>query len=258
MTTVYFQENNYNYNQNNLYSNRSNNPPQNNDSDNNGGIINNEEKNFVIYIILAVISYSFLLGILIYVYLERNSENDKFELIYYLSKILTVKSIIVDNHCSELLGSFSPSGKPEALSYTYRNLLKLVKNNNECVENYRPCGILDTYGNVLCIEEFIPCPINKIRIAHINISEEYLSKNYKTTLLKNISNNYQCFYSNEFNGGKGVTIIIKTKEEPKFISMNNFILDSETYEEIFGDEGYLKEIADILGMRKQVKMKMWL
>ena len=146
MTTVYFQENNYNYNQNNLYSNSSNNPPQNNYSDNNCGIINNEEKNFVIYIILAVISYSFLLGILIYVYLERNSENDKFELIYYLSKILTVKSIIVDNHCSELLGSFSPSGKPEALSYTYRNLLKLVKNNNECVENYRPCGILDTYG----------------------------------------------------------------------------------------------------------------
>ena len=30
--------------------------------------------------------------------------------------------------------------------------------------------------------------------------------------------------------------------------MNNFILDSETYEEIFGDEGYLKEIADILGI----------
>ena len=177
MTTVYFQENNYNYNQNNLYSNSSNNPPQNNDSDNNGGIINNEEKNFVIYIILAVISYSFLLGILIYVYLERNSENDKFELIYYLSKNLTVKSIIVDNHCSELLGSFSHSGKPEALSYTYRNLLKLVKDKNECVENYRPCGILDTYGNVLCIEEFIPCPINRISVAHINISEEYLSKN---------------------------------------------------------------------------------
>ena len=256
MMKVYAPQNNYNYNNNYIYNIKYNThdlQTLSNTSDYNDKINNNKENNFVIYIILAVISYSFLLGILIYVYFERNSENDKFELIYYLSKILTVKSIIVDNHCSELLGSFSPSGKPEALSYTYRNLLKLVKNNNECVENYRPCGILDTYGNVLCIEEFIPCPINKIRIAHINISEEYLSENYRTTPLTNISNNYQCFYSNEFNEGNGVTIILKTKEEPKFISMNNFILDSETYEEIFGDEEYLKKIADILGIEEEEK-----
>ena len=119
MMKVYAPQNNYNYNNNYIYNIKYNTPDLqtiSNTSDYNDKINNNKENNFVIYIILAVISYSFLLGILIYVYFERNSENDKFELIYYLSKILTVKSIIVDNHCSELLGSFSPSGKPEALS----------------------------------------------------------------------------------------------------------------------------------------------
>ena len=200
------------------------------------------------YIIIALISYLFLLGILIKLYCERNSENDKFELIYYMSKILTVKSIIIDNHYSELLDNFSPSGEPKTLSYTYRNLLKLVKDKSECITGYRPCGILDTYGNFLCIEEYIPCPINRMRVVHTNIASDYLSQNYKTSPLTNISNNYQFFYSNEFNDGNGVTIIIKTRDEPKFINMNNFVLDAETYEKIFGDEEYLKEIGDVFGI----------
>ena len=207
------------------------------------------------YIIIALISYLFLLGILIKLYCERNSENDKFELIYYMSKILTVKSIIIDNHYSELLDNFSPSGEPKTLSYTYRNLLKLVKDKSECITGYRPCGILDTYGNVLCIEEYIPCPINRMRVVHTNIASDYLSQNYKTSPLTNISNNYQFFYSNEFNDGNGVTIIIKTRDEPKFINMNNFVLDAETYEKIFGDEEYLKEIGDVFGIGEKEEIK---
>ena len=35
--------------------------------------------------------------------------------------------------------------------------------------------------------------------------------------------------------------------------MNNFILDSETYEEIFGDEDFLKDIADFLGIEEEDK-----
>ena len=44
-----------------------------------------------------------------------------------MSKILTLKSIIVNSHYSELLDGFSPSGEPYTLSSTYRNLLKLKK-----------------------------------------------------------------------------------------------------------------------------------
>jgi len=203
--------------------------------------------------ILSLLSYALLLGILAAVYNERYSEKDKFEYIYYMSKILTLKSIIVNNHYSELLDDFSPSGEPSTLSSTYRNLLKLNINKDECIENYKPCGILDTYGNVLCIEEYIPCPVNKMRIAHINVAEEYLNSNYKTVPLTNVSKNYQFFYSNEFYDGNAVAVIIKTKDEPKYISLNNFILDSETYENIFGNDEFLKDIADFLGIEEEDK-----
>ena len=142
-----------------------------------------------------MLSYLLLLGILAAVIHEKPiSEKHEFEFIYYMSKILALKSIIVNNHYSELLEYFSTSGEPYTLSSIYRNLLKLNKNKDECIENYRPWWILDTYGNVLCIEEYIPCPVNKMRIVHINAAEDYL--NYETAPLSNVSKNYQFFYSN--------------------------------------------------------------
>ena len=76
------------------------------------------------FVLLSLLSYLLLLGILSAVFNERYSEKDKFEFIYYMSKILTLKSIIVNNHYSELLDDFSPSGESSTLSSTYRNLLK--------------------------------------------------------------------------------------------------------------------------------------
>ena len=92
-----------------------------------------------------------------------------------------------------------------------------------------------------------------MRIAHINVAEEYLNSNYKTVPLTNVSKNYQFFYSNEFYDGNAVAVIIKTKDEPKYISLNNFILDSETYENIFGNDEFLKDIADFLGIEEEDK-----
>ena len=92
-----------------------------------------------------------------------------------------------------------------------------------------------------------------MRIAHINVAEEYLNSNYKTVPLTNVSKNYQFFYSNEFYDGNAVAVIIKTKDEPKYISLNNFILDSETYEKIFGNDEFLKDIADFLGIEEEDK-----
>ena len=39
--------------------------------------------------------------------------------------------------------------------------MKLVRENG-CAENYKPCGILDTIGNILCIDETFDCPINQL------------------------------------------------------------------------------------------------
>ena len=200
------------------------------------------------FVILLLISYAILIGILLGLTVGQYDDEAKFECIYYMSKMLTIKAIIVNNHRSELLDNFYNSGETTTLPMTYRNLLRLVKNKNECVVNYKPCGILDTYGNVLCVEEFVPCPINKLKITHVNAAEEYLSRNYKTAPLNNISQNYQFFYSNEFNKGNGVVMIIKTKDDPKFINVNNFVLDSNTYIELYGDDAeILKGISNFFG-----------
>lgn len=198
------------------------------------------------FVILLLISYAIL--IVLFGLIGQYNDEAKFECIYYMSKMLTIKAIIVNNHRSELLDSFYNSDETTTLPMTYRNLLRLVKDKNECVTNYRPCGILDTYGNVLCVEEFVPCPINKLKITHVNAAEEYLSRNYKTTPLNNISTNYQFFYSNEFNKGNGVVMIIKTKDDPKFINVNNFVLDSNTYIEFYEDDAeILKGISNFFG-----------
>ena len=201
--------------------------------------------------ILGLISYLLLIGILGAVYHVKSTEDDKFNFIYDMSKILTVKSIVINNHYSELLESYSNTGEPVTLVSSYRNYLKLVKNKNSCVTGYKSCGILDTYGNVLCIDELYPCPVNKMKVAHSTVAGNYLDNGYGTAPLNELSANYQFFYSNNFNEGNAVATIIKTKDEPKFIRLNNFVLDSELYEDIFGDEDLLKDIADILGVGEE-------
>ena len=79
----------------------------------------------------------------------------------------------------------------------YRILLKLI-NNNGCQENFRLCDILDTIGNVLCIDDFLDCPINKMKVDSNEKTELYLNSNYSITTLSNISSNYNFFYSKDF------------------------------------------------------------
>ena len=38
---------------------------------------------------------------------------------------------------------------------TYLNYLEFLTDNNDCIENYKFCGILDTYGNKFCFPKFI-------------------------------------------------------------------------------------------------------
>ena len=207
----------------------------------------------IISLVLKILSYSLLLTILAVIYKEKGTEANLFKYLYSVSKILTIKSLIVSSHYSELLNDYSPSCKETTVSLGYKTLLKLVKNKNECINNYKPCGILDTYGNVLCIDEYIPCPINKIKIDHISKTYNYLSDNYKTCPLNNTSDNYGIFYSNEYTDGNAIAIIIKTKDEPKYITLNNFVLDTEEYNLIFSDLKLLNSIADIFTIDDEEK-----
>ena len=48
-----------------------------------------------------------------------------------MSKILTIKTITIENHYSEVI--LRNSDNPKTLSTSYRNLLKLIKNENGCI-----------------------------------------------------------------------------------------------------------------------------
>ena len=76
----------------------------------------NEDKSGSTYYILRIVSCSLLLGILSAVYSVRTlTEKSKFNYIYYMSKILTIKNIVLTNHHSQVLDSFNPAGKPIGL-----------------------------------------------------------------------------------------------------------------------------------------------
>ena len=83
------------------------------------------------FLILNIVSYALLLGIFTTIYYVKSKEKDQFQYIYYMSKIMTIKSIILENHYSEMLVDFSNSGKAITFSNTYRSLLKLVKDKND-------------------------------------------------------------------------------------------------------------------------------
>ena len=195
--------------------------------------------------LLCVLSNLLLIGILSAIINEKYPEKQKFKYVYHLSKILTVKTMIIENHNSEILDGFSDSGEAYGLSLTYKNFLKLIK-NKKCIENYKKCGILDTIGNPLCIDELVPCPINKMNVDNIVKKDYYLGNNYQTAPLSNMSHNHAFFYSNDYEEGEGKVIMIKTKDEPKYFTYNNFVVDTDAYKERFGDLEEIKIFGDIL------------
>ena len=175
-------------------------------------------KKIIVFGILLLVSIALLIFILS-VIANKNcfSENKKFEYIYYFSKIMTINSIVSNNHNSEIIYDFSSSGEAFGLTSNYKNFLKLT-NKEGCIENYKPCGILDTIGHKLCIDETLDCPINSMKVDSIQRTDNYLDENYLYAPLSNITINYRFFYSNIYPERNVRIIIIETKDEPKYLS----------------------------------------
>ena len=201
----------------------------------------------IVVLILMFLSYIPLLIIFSLIADQREADEKNFERIYFSSKILTIKNIVQNNHNSKIIDKFSSSGEVSGLTANYKHLLKLSKKTG-CGPNYKQCGILDTVGNILCIEDYLECPINKMKVDYYIKTEEYLNNGYSTTRLSNITDNFRFFYSNDFIEGNAVTIIIKDLDESKYITMNNFLIDLELFEDIFGSLKVLEDLdlSDIL------------
>ena len=203
------------------------------------------DKNIFSYFLLFL-SYALLLSMLSFIVYIISNENKQFKIVYLCSKLLTIKNIVGSNHNLKIINDFSPSGEPIGLNVGYKILLKLVGDNG-CQENYRPCGNLDTIGNILCIDEFLDCPINKMKVDSNEKTEYYLNLNYFTTTLNHTTPNYSFFYSKDFTNGKAKVSIIKTEQELKYVTLENFIIDYETYKYFFSDLKTIEESSTLFG-----------
>ena len=157
---------------------------------------------------------------------------DEVEHIWFCSKILTIKNIIEKNNNSNLLYSFTSLNNFSVLSKNYYDLLNLTRGEG-CKENYKQCGILDTIGNKLCIEEFYFCPMNKMIIDLKSKQNDYLNQEYLVGNIKNLNYKYNLYYSNNFINGTSINIIKKSKNCPKFITEDDFILDIDEIQKYF-------------------------
>ena len=103
---------------------------------------------------LLLLCYLTCFGLMIAIVNFRYSDSRKFEYVWICSQIKTIKNIVkVNSFKNQIFNSISPSGKVNGLSVTYYELLKL---NTEfgCKTGYKQCGILDTFGNKLCIDNY--------------------------------------------------------------------------------------------------------
>lgn len=74
------------------------------------------------------------------------------------------------------------------LNQTY---FTMIKTNDKCKENYKKCGVLDSFNSTLCVESNIECPVNKIEI----ISAKNNTNNNDNVL--NLSNNKKLVFNND-------------------------------------------------------------
>ena len=203
----------------------------------------------LVFSILLLVSQALLIGIFsLIINKSIFTENSKFEFIYYISKIISIKNLVANNHNSEIINDFTPSGEASGLTTSYKGYLKLIDKDG-CIQGYKPCGILDTLGHKLCIDEIFECPINSMKVDSIQRTDNYVAKNYLYAPLSNTTNNFRFFFSKSYIEGNAGVIIVKAKDDPPYLTKSNFMVDYDLYKEKFGDLKLIEDLSSILGMK---------
>ena len=153
------------------------------------------------------------------------------------SKILTFnKEIKRNNYELFPIFSFGTDGAELKYDQTYESLLKHSAKN--CEKDYKKCGILDTYGNIMCIPKEKECPINDIIVDLEEKYNEYISKEYQKINLNNLAEGYSLYYTNTATD-KEIIVKIKYNDEiPRFINKENFIFDEDAFKKYAKSGGF--------------------
>ena len=204
---------------------------------------------FIVSIILMIISFGISIVVSFNVAAKRISSK---QIVYYLSKIATVKNIIKINHNSKIFHNFNSEGNLEGITTKYNRLLNLT-NGNECKKGYKKCGILDTLGNLLCIDNYFDCPINDLNVdlfqnknnytkkGYLNADlfqnkNNYTKKGYKEIYNENLIYNYKFYYSNESLDGNATVSLLFSDERPRYITTDNFIIDVAAFKDYYDSD----------------------
>ena len=104
-----------------------------------------------------------------------------------------------------------------------------------CKYGFKKCGNLDTYGNIMCLENNLSCPINEIIIDNKEKEKEYINKGYYS--LKLNETNYLYYTNNSID--KEIIIELKYSEkQPTLITEDNLIIDEHIYEIMTGKDNF--------------------
>ena len=181
---------------------------------------------FIHYMISVIIEFIIFLGLIIYYFASRN------EFIWFNSKIMTIEGILNYNYENyKIYLSFKDYDYYNALNYSYYDLLK-NSSKDKCPENLKQCGILDTYGNKLCLNKDIPCPINDLVLDKTSKKLEYNEKGYQQIYYKILRKyeGYSFYYKNTSINNRIISSLLYLDFEPRLFDNHNFILDLEAYE----------------------------
>ena len=155
--------------------------------------------------------------------------NNKKEYVWMASKILTIKQILKDNMNNTYPIEYISDNEIITLNKNYEYFLN-HSTKIDCEPNFKKCGILDTYGNIMCIPENDSCPINEIIVDSIDKKNDYINKGYKYAQLEKLDKKFNLYYTNKEKDKEIVVNLNFTDEQPKYIFPENFIFDEDAYD----------------------------
>ena len=185
---------------------------------------------------LSIISYIIIFACCL-IMIIKYDRTDSEEKVWTASKIKTLEKEIINNNVKlQPIISINSEGGITEYNKNYNYLLNHAKKET-CEKKYKKCGILDTYGNKMCIPNEDECPINEIIVDSESKYNDYLSQGYQKAFLKNLKEGYSIYYTNTKIDNKIIVKIKFSEEIPRYINEDNFIFDYKLFKSLEHHEG---------------------
>ena len=178
---------------------------------------------------LSIISYIIIFACCL-IMIIKYDRTDSEEKVWTASKIKTLEKEIINNNVKlQPIISINSEGGITEYNKNYNYLLNHAKKET-CEKKYKKCGILDTYGNKMCIPNEDECPINEIIVDSESKYNDYLSQGYQKAFLENLTEGYSIYYKNTKINNQIIVKIKFSDSIPRYIDRDNLIFDKKFFE----------------------------